>query len=307
MVGFDSVLNSCKGISSPVDAICPEGTLACQLYQGGIGTYKKLANHIASASYDPSRTALALTSCTRPASLLSTLKRASLAQYGLAESTLLVTYEGGDHCPNTGTYRKVVITYTCGTVRARPLRGAPFQSRWRDADEGEHGCVRHQNTNSTPIFVNENPTCAYNYEWETPAGCPMDSPPTEAPTTPPGECQLAGYEWTAQYHDNRDNNTLVIDTLSFNAAGTFVQELRPADYDECQDGNMVMWIGTFNECDETTIEFSRQACSQDAQGCLTCGPTSTEYITIKFQPDCLSFVWISDDDSAEWRTYTRLA
>jgi len=120
MVGFDSVLNSCKGIASPVDAICPAGTLACQLYQGGTGTYKKMANHIASASYNPSRTALALRPCTLPASLLSTLERASLALYGLAESTLLVTYEGGDHCPNAGTDRKVVITYKCGTVRACP-------------------------------------------------------------------------------------------------------------------------------------------------------------------------------------------
>jgi len=44
----------------------------------------------------------------------------------------------------------------------------------------EHGCIRHQNPTSKPILFSENPTCQYNYEWETPAGCPQDAPPDDA-------------------------------------------------------------------------------------------------------------------------------
>lgn len=177
-----------------------------------------------------------------------------------------------------------------------------------------------------PVFFSENPTCQYNYEWETPAGCPQDSPPTEVPTKPPtvpptttppptespttpppGDCQLASYEWTALYHDRYDNDTLVVDNLSFSGAGTFVQELRPYEYTECHEHNTVTWTGTFNQFNTTTTVFIRQACNQDAAGCLKCGPTSTEYITTKYQPDCLSFMWTSDDADSEPRTYSRVA
>ena len=122
-----------------------------------------------------------------------------------------------------------------------------------------------------------------------------------------GDCQLAGYEWTALYHDSHDNNTLVVDNLSFGDAGLFVQELRPYEYTECHEHNTVTWTGTFDQVNATTTVFIRQGCSQDGPGCLKCVATSTEYITTKFQPDCRSFVWTSDDEDAEPRTYSLVA
>jgi len=171
-----------------------------------------------------------------------------------------------------------------------------------------HVCVRHQDPLALPIFFTENPICQFNFEWTTPAGCLMDSPPTEAPTTPPpvGDCQLAGYEWNALYHDHYENDTLVVDNLSFSGNGTFVQKLRPYEHTECDDHNTVTWTGTYDQLNATTIVFIRQGCSQDGPGCLKCGPTSTEHITTKFQPDCLSFMWTSDDTDSEPRTYSRV-
>jgi len=76
--GYNSVLNSCKAISNPVDAICPQGTLACQVYSDGSGSFKKMANYISNVHYEG--TWLGRTPCTFRSSFLSTYERASLAQ-----------------------------------------------------------------------------------------------------------------------------------------------------------------------------------------------------------------------------------
>jgi len=70
MFGYNSVLNSCKAIAMPIDYTCPHGTLACQVYSDGSGSYRKMANYIANAEY--AGTWLGRTPCKFRPSFLST-------------------------------------------------------------------------------------------------------------------------------------------------------------------------------------------------------------------------------------------
>jgi hypothetical protein len=68
--------------------------------------------------------------------------------FSSGDKVLKVTYDGGDNCPNAGVDRRVVINYSCDT-----------------------------SVSSLPVYINENPTCTYNFNWMTPAGCPLSAPP----------------------------------------------------------------------------------------------------------------------------------
>jgi len=55
---------------------------------------------------------------------------------------VVVTYTGGDYCPTPQVYRSLVITFSCGT-----------------------------SATSLPTYVSESPSCQYNFNWNTIAGC----------------------------------------------------------------------------------------------------------------------------------------
>ena len=128
---FVSTLNACKPIAN-ADVICQHGALACQKYNSNGASYKMMASAVGSASYDGAhdarlRRAWAAWVVWRQLYFFNARRArcrrrvaAAPPQRTAVSEALTVEYPGGDMCPNAGTnvYRKVVISYACGDVRA---------------------------------------------------------------------------------------------------------------------------------------------------------------------------------------------
>ena len=90
---------------------------------------------------------------------------------------------------------------------------------------------------------------------------------------------------------------------------TFLQALQPYPTANCTS-NAVDWTGTYKvfvgAAYSMQLDFVR--CTQDAVGCLRCGPTSSETVDALFRSDCSGFVWSSVSNPSEPdRTYYRIA
>ena len=129
-----------------------------------------------------------------------------------------------------------------------------------------------------------------------------------APThvfSPAGVCSLEG-RWRSQYYGGVGGDVLVEDTLTFEANNkTFVQVLQPYPTDAC-DVNSLIWEGTYNQLNQTNFRMSFIYCELSQLGCLNCTPSGDFQITSKFQPDCSSFTYQSQDESQGVRTYYQL-
>ena len=94
------------------------------------------------------------------------------------------------------------------------------------------------------------------------------------------------------------------DILTFADNDTFVQVLEPYPTDAC-DINSVIWEGTYIQLNQTNFRMAFVYCEITKLGCLNCTPSGDFQITSKFQADCSSFTYQSQDESQGVRTYYR--
>ena len=114
-------------------------------------------------------------------------------------------------------------------------------------------------------------------------------------------CDIVG-EWRAQYYSGGDRDLLVEDDTTFDSDGRFVQVLRPYPTDACEE-NVVTWVGTYTQTNQTSLFASFIECQADQVGCVKCSPTSNYQIDTKFTVGCKSFTWKSQDILDPERTY----
>ena len=100
------------------------------------------------------------------------------------------------------------------------------------------------------------------------------------------DCDLGAYVWRAQYYYNE--TVLVEDILTFSDADkTFGQNTTTFPFQPCAS-NWIYWTGAYDHADPVSLYLDYKRCSVSGAGCLACGPTRSEAVSILFDTDCTS-------------------
>ena len=132
--GYTAVLNSCRSIRATDTGICQPGTLACQKTSATLTPFKCLARNITTSTFTGQ--ARRARPSTHPSHVLMLGPRCAHARVHGTGSTLTITYDNGDFCPSQSANRRVLINYTCGTVRPPRPRRKSSQPRPSDRADG---------------------------------------------------------------------------------------------------------------------------------------------------------------------------
>ena len=101
-------------------------------------------------------------------------------------------------------------------------------------------------------------------------------------------CSLQANPWRAQRYVGAD---LVQDVLTFTAtAETFGQTLTAYASATCVVANSLAWEGQYLLANATSLQLQFMRCTVDGPGCLSCAPTSEEWVGVSFAADCTSMV-----------------